>query len=296
MKRFRNVLVLAPRSEGSQVLLGTAGKLVRQSGASLTLFDVVNSRKLRNQPLPAGRNEGVGPLGAADDRLEELRSMGSDVGLGRFGVSVTTGAVVPEVLRRVEEFEHDLVMVTATSPREIIDAKNLVRLCPVPVWVEAGTGEGSPHIAVAIEPSDETDGASDLNVALLEIGSSLAGLKGGRLDVIVAWRLSGESLMRGRRLSISDDEVDAMAQEARRLAHSSANELIGRIVPPGAPYQLHLWKGYPEVVIPELLNELGSAVVVMGVAQRNLLQRALVTSVTRRVVASRETSVLAISV
>lgn len=142
MDRFKSILVATSPGRLDPPTLRAAVSLAEINSARLTVVDVV-------APLPPWRKkmnvEGrVVDVEAAilRDREERLRQLlGNTRGGANVEVVETVGEPFIEVIRRVLDHAHDLVMIgepVAERPDEphlSSDVMHLLRKCPVPVWV-----------------------------------------------------------------------------------------------------------------------------------------------------------------
>lgn len=299
MKRFKNVLVVASDDGASAPLLESAVQLARRNGATVTLFDVIDPlperRRFRRTSIGEVDVEGL----IAESRMGDLRGMVETVSEYPVEVDLAFGTKFVEVIRRVAARGHDLVMVAPDLPKRRLGlagastAMHLLRKSPVPVWVSSGNGEVAPDVAVALGPIEPAHQHEALNVALLQLGSSLAARQGGSLHVIHAWRLEGESLLRSNRVGVSDIGVDLLVDEARREASAGIKMLLDQVAIE-VPVIEHVEKGEAAEVIPSAVARSGPGVLVMGTLARAGLKGVIMGNTAERVLAGIDTSVLAV--
>jgi nucleotide-binding universal stress UspA family protein len=300
MKRFKSILVVASDEDVTRRLLVSAAELAERNGASLTLFDVIGSVPDRRRFVHTGQRDLDLQVMMADSRLEQLREMAAEVGSPQISLGVANGTPFIEIIKRVEAFGHDLVIVAPDAPRRTsglagaATAMHLLRKCPVPVWVEVGESGAPPAVAVAVGPFDEWDRSGSLNITLVELASSLAALRGGSLHVVHAWRLEGESLLRSRRLAIPAEEVDLLVAAARHEAATNLEAVLEAAPAFDAPVEVHLAKGDPGVEIPSFVEDYRPGVVVMGMIARTGLKGAIISNTAERVLGLVDASILAV--
>jgi universal stress protein E len=300
MNRFKNILVVATQEEVIPALLARAAALARMNDARLTLLGFVETpRTPRRVLLDDGEEIGLQHY-LERTRREELQDFADAVGGVEVDVDVAGGIDFVEVVRHVVQNDHDLVIAEAqpagrrTGLAGASMTMHLLRKCPVPVWVESGDDTLSDDVAVAVGPFEEAADHDALTVMLLELGSSLAALRGGTLHVVHAWRLVGETLLRRGRHRPPADQVDAMVEDAYRAAERSLNRLISPSPEMGTPIKRHLVKGDPGTVVPEVLETLRPGVVVMGTLARAGLKGVFVGNTAERVLGSIDVPVLAV--
>ena len=300
MKRFENVLVVAPGDAALPALLESAVDLARRNGATITLFDVMEPLSQRRRFLRSSVGEIDLEALIAETRIGELQDLASQTTDYPIEVDIAFGTKFVEVIRRVVARGHDIVMASPEESKRRLglagssNTMHLLRKSPVPVWVEPGQQDQSPDVAVALGPIEPDHHHEALNVALLELGSSLAARRGGSLHVIHGWRLEGESLLRSNRVGASDLGVDAMVDDARREAANGLKSLLDRVPIVEVPMIEHLEKGDAADVISSVVARSGPGVVVMGTLARAGLKGVIMGNTAERVLADIDASILAV--
>ena len=308
MKRFKNILVVAGDDSRLPSLIETALDLARRNDGRVTLFGVVDSERARRRvAADDGVLFDVGSL-LVDARREELEGVAAGVAAADASadspvpveVGVAQGRDFVEVIRRVVHAGHDLVMVGSDPEARFPTlagsslAMHLLRKCPVPVWVDAANASASPDVAVAVGPFYDGLAKDSLDVALLEIATSLAARRGGALHVIHAWRLDGESLLRRGRMGLPADKVDAMVSEEYQIATMGLKRLLEFTPDPDVPMELHMEKGEAGDVIRSVLATHQPGVVVMGTLARAGIKGVFMGNTAEQVLGTIEGSVLAV--
>lgn len=298
MDRFKSILVVAGDDETTLRLLDRAEELARQNDASVSLLAVVENerRSSRSVRRPDGTRVELRQV-LMDARLDELRHLTKEAGIP-VSVGVAAGVDFVEVIRRVEAFEHDLVMAApgpATNrlgPSVSSTTMHLLRKSPVPVWVDTERGGFRPDVAVAIAGGDDDHG--ELDPTLVQLGASLAARRGGTVHLVHAWRLPGESMLRRHRLGVSSDEIERMVVDELDGARDRldlAEEGVRRV---GAPVEVHLHKGDPADVIPAVLDDVEPGVLVMGTLARKGVRGVIIGNTAERVLGMVDSSILAV--
>jgi universal stress protein E len=200
MKRFKNILFLADRSDRLTVALDRAVDLAQTNGARLTVMDVTADIGLSDY---IKRAYSVDLNAQAREQrlqfLETLTQQYTDRGVPVY-TTVTTGIPFIEVVRAVQRNAHDLVMKVAehdsglASPLFGSTDMHLMRKCPCPVWIDRTGDEPAYHrILAAIDPFDDESG--NLQRLILDLAASLADREHATLDVVHAWEMPGESML-----------------------------------------------------------------------------------------------------
>lgn len=295
MDRFTKLLVLLPPDQPTQAVVRTADALAAANEAEVSLADVIDvdvggrfwrspkSGELLEQAL----------VEASEQRLTQIARLFKNV---KPEVVVRTGADFIEVIGQVFERDHDLVLV-GSQPRSSASARldptvtHLLRKCPVPVWVVDESHEEG-DVIVALGP-DYDDESKLLNRTLLELGSSLAARKEVELHVVHAWRVVGESLMLGGRVSLSDAQAKELVAESESAAHDLVSNSI-RDVPAAQDATIHLMRGRPEEKVIQVVDEVRPSVVVMGTVARRGLAGMIIGNTAERVLLTIDASVMAV--
>lgn len=294
MDRFHHLLVYLSADQPVDAVVRTADDLAHRNQADVTLVDVVESSTswFRGSSSASAKLEKA-VAQAATQRLEEVAGTFEHV---QPSVVVRSGVDFIEVINQIYEGEHDLVLV-GSHPRSSAAARidptltHLLRKGPVPVWVvdpEHRVGD----VLVAIGPELEPD-AHLLNRTLVEIGSSLADRMGAGLHLTHSWRLAGESLLRGSRVSIPQDEIQKLLSETEESAQRLVDLLVSE-VPAAARADVHVMHGRPELRLIELTDKLEPAVVVMGTVARKGIAGLIVGNTAERVLTTVDTSLIAV--
>jgi nucleotide-binding universal stress UspA family protein len=304
MKRFKDILIVASDGPHFPPLLDRAVDLAQRNDGRLTLFGVVDSERAQRRATTGdGATFDVASflVDAKRDELEQAasRSAAADTSVP-IEIIVGAGRDFVEVIRRVVHAGHDLVMV-GSAPESRFPAlagsslaMHLLRKCPVPVWVDAANAPANPDVAVAVGPFDEGIGEDALDVALLEIATSLAARRGGTLHVIHAWKLDGESLLRRGRVGPPPEKVDAMVAEELQIATMGLKRLLEFKPDLDVPVEIHMQKGEASEVIQDVLEVHQPGVVVMGTLARTGIKGVFMGNTAERVLGTVGGSVLAV--
>lgn len=295
MDRFHRLVVYLPADQPVHAVARAADELAHRNEADVTLIDVVDVA----QGIRAWGSQGLAPemqralRSAAEDRLEEVSGLFQHVAPQ---IEVREGVGFVEVINQVYLGGHDMLLV-GSHPRSTASARldptlaHLLRKCPSPVWVvDESHRHGDVMVALGPEYDDE---AKTLNRTLLELGSSLANRIGVELHVVHAWKVAGESLLSGSRVSISRDDVDELISDTERMAAELVRLAIAE-VPLAGDAQVHLLHGRPEEQLADIAEKLAPGVVVMGTVARKGIAGLIVGNTAERVVATIDASLLAV--
>jgi nucleotide-binding universal stress UspA family protein len=299
MNRFRNILVAVVNPADSADVVRSAAELARRNDATVTLMGfVAEGSTERRIVLHDGTEVDVASM-LAEAMLDELGDLRSTSGSSSMALTVSIGVDFVEVIRQVERAGHDLVLVAGGNGRKRGDVSSsslvmhLLRKCPVPVWVQTPNSSESPDVVVGVGPFHHGEPHIELNTTLVELASSLAHVQDGVLHIVHAWRLEGESLLRRGRATPPPGRVDELVE----LAHLEASMNVKRLVEalqPDVPMELHLIKGEPGMVVPQVVRDTGAGILVMGTLARVGIRGVFMGNTAERILGGVGASVLAV--
>ncbi len=178
-------------------------------------------------------------------------------------------------------------------------ATHLLRKCPCPVWILKPMATRSRQkrfksVLAAVNAATREPVEAALNTKILELATSLAKREGAEIHVVHCWSVFGESLLAGPRGPLTNDEMQAYRKQTRTRNYDAANELLSRFLKDGHQIQIHLLKGEPDTLIPEVSEKLAADVVVMGTVARTGLDGVLIGNTAENVLQQIGRSVLAV--
>ncbi len=287
-------LLFSPLAQtGNAEAIERATALAQRVGAPLTLLGIVPEPS-RLQELLQSPQLLRAAIDQATDDLEAEFALWcpTSTSIERDAV-ITVGDPAATIIERVRTEGIDLVIVSA-DPGELHDpvVKRLVRHCPCPVWVERpATGNGRDVLA-AVNPDP---GEVELNRSILETAAMMQNLHGGRLFVLHAWELYGEtSLRHSAYLHPDDATVDAVV-DGEHAAHREALEnLIDGLDLELPPVELHLRRGRTDEVIKRFVHAHSIDVLVIGTVARRGIAGLIVGNTAEQVLDSASCSVVAV--
>ena len=288
MKRFKNILCIVGADEKSVPALERAVALAENNQADLTVATVVAPLRIERcsfegAPVASELQEAIAKN--RESRLQnQLASYRQRVPIS---VQVLTGTAFLETIRQVLRNQHDIVIKVPESSgwgshAFSSDDKHLLRKCPCPVWmVKSTTGDAFDRILATVDvddsyPPDELMTRQQLNETVADLASSLAVSEFAELHVAHAWEAVGEDALRhGAFMQRPASEVDAYVEQVRqhhaRLLDEFVLKLHDRLGDDVLDYTkpvVHMPKGEPGKVIPELARDLEVDCVVMGTVAR----------------------------
>ena len=269
MDRFRNILAVYGDDPGSDDVLVQAVGLARTSGAALSIVYPCEP------PRPAKAVE------EARRRLLRIVPGILQEGVADVATEVVVGTPHVEIIRKVMEDEHDLVIVGAESGRALRrvifgnTAINLMLQCPSAVWV-LKPGQSSPcaNIVAALDLCGDSPDGDNLDDRILDLAASLAHAHEAHLHLVHFWQAEGQDdeMLRSEIRHKTRTQILDRNESTRRDAVNAL--LNGLPAAPGEPV-IHLPRGRPHAQMTDLANRLSADLVVMGTTCRRGVSRLL---------------------
>jgi nucleotide-binding universal stress UspA family protein len=302
MKRFKNILMLYNQSVGDDAALDRATALAKRNGARLTVLEVIERMpSLAAAPFGSSVTEQRDLHGRYFDErralierlVDPLRQEGVEV-----DGAVAQGKVFLAIVRAVLRDGFDLVVMTADSLRGLrsitfgSNSMHVMRKCPCPVWVMKPKAERRFHrILAAVDPGPSDAPLNSLDVKILEMASSLARMEDCHLDIANAWDYIGTDLDTSRS-EIDDTIRDRLVNVNMAERKAAVDRLLGKVDLDGLSFDVHLPRGNPSLLIPELVAEHAVDLIVMGTATRSGIAGFLIGTTAEDVLRQVDCSVL----
>ena len=298
MKRFHSILVVTPQEASPAEAIATADRLATMNEGRLKVFDTTPL-------LRASRTGYIGRYRASD--IEDMvasarRSELEEAAAGcaaPVDIEVGSGPLFIEAIRRVLRDGHDLVVVAPDQQAgshglsRASTTMHLLRKCPVPVWVHRADIEARNDVLAAVGPFPSGE-ASELDRMILQLGSSMAERRGGRLHVVHAWGLAGETFLRSGRAKLPSAAVDDLVGEERKLAQLEVEKLLVDTGLYNDQVTVHLEAGNPSDAISTTTARLQPDVVVMGTLARTGIAGLLIGNTAETVLSAIDASVITV--
>lgn len=290
MKRFKKILYLNEPGLALKSIPKRVLKLARNNGARLTLCDVVEEmpRSLVNLEKTF-----------KDLRRKQLMSLleGADVDDLDIKTKVLSGTTFIEVIKEVARGKHDLLIKSTEGSMlgRLFGSTDmhLMRKCPCPVWIiKSAKKKKYTRILAAVDPSPEVPANAELNKMILELSSSLAEQEGSELHVVHSWFVQNENLLRSTR-AMKKSEINKIVRDSKN-AHEAWLEELLEAHQLEDKAQIHLLKGEPGLVIPELADEKKVELIVMGTVARTGIPGFFIGNTAEKILGAVDCSVLTI--
>ena len=264
MHRFKNILVVYNGQVGDEATLNRATVLARRNAARLTVVE-----PMRNLPDQESLF-----IEARQKQLERLIAPVRQEGI-RATATVLTGIPFIEIIRKVLRRKHDLVMMTADGKGMLLKllfgstSMHLMRKCPCPVWVTKPTQcSHYARILAAVDPLSSDVEHDALHIEIMDLATSLARLEKSELHIVHTWEPTANDLTTSR-LEIAQAEIHRLLLGKNRNAHKRQVErLLGHYPLEGLRHQIHIIRGEPGLVIPDLVAKKQIELIIMGTVCR----------------------------
>jgi universal stress protein E len=194
MQRFKSILFSPLGDSDNAPAVRRVVGLAHENKAHLTLYGVIHEPSTLQRVLHR-------PEFSSELQEAEIQAMTKRLGRwaannrdGQIDVVIATGSQALQIIDRVINEGHDLVVVTTDEDKhDQATIRRLLRKCPCPVWVIRPSRARTLRVLAAVNPDPDE---IDLNRNILELASSMVDRFGGELHLVHAWELYGESTMR----------------------------------------------------------------------------------------------------
>ncbi|MES9862950.1 MAG: universal stress protein [Candidatus Thiodiazotropha sp. LLP2] len=299
MKRFKNIVYFAEATCELDHALERAFLLAENNRARLTILDVIEPIEIPMDVTERFDFDLVEML--KQQRLEQLESLvepfkRSD---SLIYTKVLLGTPFIEVIKAVVSHGYDLVIKSARccdglSSRLFGSTDlHLLRKCPCPVWVDRpGAAAQYEQVVAAVDPmAPVNDNCAEL---VMDLATSLGSRESARVDVVHAWEVHGESLLRDGRFRISQTEYDMLMNGAESQHRGHLQELLQKYALSTADKAVHLIKGEASTAIHQISERLNADLIVMGTVGRSGIPGFFIGNTAEEILQNARASILAV--
>jgi universal stress protein E len=298
MQRFQNILVVVDTAFDEHPALDQGVRLARENGAKLKIADVVPEFSWPVRMTLSRSNE-VRELMVNEKarRLSELAKPLQAAGLDVQTV-VLHGQTSEMVTREVAQHGHDLVVRVTKGKRSRSQgflgttSIRLLRNCPCAVWLIKPEPHPEYHRVVAaidVAAVDETH--RELNKTILRLAKSISETHGCRLDIVYAWTIYGENILRDH---MRPDEFAELETETLADQQRSLDEVLQGADLNAAETNVQLLHGDTSYEIPRYLQQHQADLLVMGTVCRRGLAGFFVGNTAEQILDKVECAILAV--
>ncbi len=294
MKQFKNILFVNEPSSTSKSAARRAAHIAEKNSAKLTLVDA--SKELsRSLPQLKKTLEKI--------HKDQMMAQFEPGELEKLGAKTKqlSGTPFIEIIKQVLRGKHDLVIKTAEKSSSLFGSLfgetdlHLMRKCPAAVWIVKPSRKKSYNkIVAAVDPDPEIASHAALNKDILDMAIALAEKDNAELDIVHAWHIEGEELLRSNRASLTPKQVDAMVKDVETSHHRYMDELLQSFDLSKVKSKVHLVKGAPGKAIPDHVKKVDADVIVMGTLARTGIEGFFIGNTAEKILRNVDCSVLTI--
>ena len=303
MTRFKNILLVL-HGKNNEEAIKRAFALSKNNKANLTIVDVM-------EELPETMKDYLEIVSAeelekivAEERAAEIQTLIQSIETGKGlnpVVKTLLGKPHIEIIKQVLRNKHDLVMKTPEGRGGTKEALfgsidiNIMRKCPCPVWMIKSTKSTKySRILAAVDPDPDNETSNELNNNIMELAVSIAELEKSELHVVHAWSLFGEKALRGPRFKKKENEIKKLVKDAENYHRMLTNQLLNKFPLSEIKHKIHLPKGDPAELIPEVAKKEKIDLIVMGTVCRTGIPGFIIGNTAESILYKVDCSVLSI--
>lgn len=293
---LRQLLVIIDPAKPQQPALQRAQWLARMTGAKIELLLCEYNSALDHSPLfdpetlASGRHSLLEKLQAnLEASAQPLREQGLEV-----NVQVRWGKHTEQlILQRVNELQPDILFKSshhhATLKRLLFGNScwQLLRHCPVPLWLVQHGDWQSRNLAAALDPLHSADKPSTLDQQLIAAAKLLSAALEMPAEYLHSYPPLPPSLLFDSQMVNDYEHHNQVCAAQHRTAFEQL--LHAADVP---LQQAKLLQGFPEHELPRYVREHGIDLLLMGAISRGHLANALLGNTAERVLEAVECDVL----
>jgi len=276
--KFKNILLVVHGKDNEGEAVNRAFALAKNNKAKLTVVDVLEELPKKMKDFLKIVSVRELEKAAVKERLLEIQRLIKPIETKKrikAKIRILVGKPHIEIIKEVLRHNNDLVMKTpeGRGGRRFalfgsIDI-NLMRKCPCPVWmVKPSKSKRYSRILAAVDPDPFERVKNELNNVIMELAVSISQSEKSELHIVHAWRLWGESALRGHRARTTEAEINKLLQDTRNFHKRCLDNLLARFPFAKLKHKVHLRKGDPGILIPDIAGKERIDLIVMGTVCR----------------------------
>ncbi|MGI9201753.1 MAG: universal stress protein [Woeseiaceae bacterium] len=291
MHDINKILAVIDPTTETQPAMARAAWLAKQTGAELELLVCYYNEYLSGERLfdsPSLEKARAEVLERQCDSLEKLAQPARDDGVVVKTTAVWDHPLYEGVVRHAIESEADIVFKDTHHHSALTRAVlsntdwNLIRTCPVPLWLVKPRDAGAtPAFIAAIDPMNEHDKPAALDDEILQISKQLADKLQGEVHAFHSYdpRIAVATATANAYIPVSLplDEIEKQMHEDHQKRFkeiTSFHEIDDD--------RAHLKAGLAHEELPALAADLNADVVLMGAVARNRWKRLFIGATAER--------------
>lgn len=292
------LVVIDPTAKDSQPSLERAAWLAAQTKAAVELLICEHNPALEDGFFSDKDVQKRARTALLAERLTWLDELAAP--LREQGIEVTTKArwgkpLYTEILKHVEELKPDLLLRNATThgtlQRLLFNNTSwqLIRFCPVPLWLVREGQWQANNIATALDPVHSADKPASLDHRLIKVTNLLSEQLNTQAFYVHSYNPLPRSLVFEAELVVSYDSY--LEETEKRHTEAFADLLQQYSI---ASSQQFLLTGVTEEAIPEFVEDKNISLLVMGAISRGNIENALIGNTAERVLENSDCDLLII--
>jgi nucleotide-binding universal stress UspA family protein len=272
MRRFQSILAQIDTSRNLQPVLDAAVVLVDRHQAKLTVVDVVPEFAWPARLTVPEVDQMRGTL--ADQKRRRLSELVAPLAARGIDVQsrVLMGRTSTRLIEEVQTGGHDLLVriTKGVHSRRTgflgTTGLQLLRHCSCPVWlVKAEQAVKPTQILAAVDVSSSDTAHRKLNARILEVAATMADAEQCALDVIFAWTIYGENVLREHLRPEEFEQLERSTSADHQCAMDALLRDEGVTI---SPDRIHLVRGDASSEIPRFVQTRRVDLLVMGTVAR----------------------------
>ncbi len=304
MTRFKNILLVLHGKNNEEEAVKRAFALAKNNKAKLTIVDVLEElpQTMKNylEIISVQELEKI----VTKERIAEIQTLIKSIETRNRHKSIVKtliGKPHIEIIKEVLRNKHDLVMKTPEGKGGIKEALfgsidiNLMRKCPCAVWmIKPSKSTKYSRILAAVDPDPNDEVRSKLDNHIMELAVSISKLEKSEIQVVHVWSLYGEKALRGPRFKKTKEQLNKLLLDAKKSHKKWVDELLKKFPMSEIQNKLHLLKGDPTVLIPEVAKREKVDLIVMGTVCRTGIPGFIIGNTAESILFKVDCSVLSI--
>jgi len=311
MKRFKNILLVINNKIENETAIQKAVELSLHNQAKITVIEVLDEFYNINHFFKSESSTNMleAHIQEKQDSLHTLlEPYRQDI---EMDFIVSHGKPFIEIIRAVLKHNFDIVVKTCHQHGSLntmlfgTTDMHLLRKCPCPVWLIKPNEEikcRSILAAVDIEPSVYNDGKIDpLNLQILQMATSLTITESAELQIVHAWMVFGESMLKSANSDYCEKEIAAWIENQKKEIKTGIekfkvqlDQITGENGSDSLHPKVHFLEGDAYEIIPRLAEEQKVDLVIMGTVARTGLPGFFMGNTAESILNQLNCSVLAI--
>ena len=150
------------------------------------------------------------------------------------------------------------------------------------------------RIVAAVDPDPALPESAGLNKKILNLAISLARQENSKLNIVHAWFVQGEGMLRRMGTALTKSEVDEIFTDIKNKHKGWLDDLLSQHDMKGVDSKIHLVKGEAGKVIPSLVNKQRADIVVMGTVARTGIKGIFIGNTAEKILRNVDCSVLTV--